>query len=192
MKFRVHAKNSSVLIKGKPSFGEKINEREADYLVNSSVPGFFSISYDGKKQLVYEAPCTMVLAKYLKETKLSEAAFWKIMAQMLDVQIAAKSRGLYPEHLCVRPDMVFLEERTLQMYFLYQPVTGAKETADSLFAVIHDMIYEELKKEGGKGRKTSPVFLSRLPFRPFRDNLEAPEHGMPYRHAANSRKKELL
>lgn len=152
MKFRVHAKNSSVLIKGKPSFGEKINEREADYLVNSSVPGFFSISYDGKKQLVYEAPCTMVLAKYLKETKLSEAAFWKIMAQMLDVQIAAKSRGLYPEHLCVRPDMVFLEEGTLQMYFLYQPVTGAKETADSLFAVIHDMIYEELKKEGGKGQ----------------------------------------
>ena len=43
------------------------------------------------------------------------------------------------------------------------------------------------QKEGGKGRKTSPVFLSRLPFRPFRDNLEAPEHGMPYRHAARLR-----
>ncbi len=162
MKFRIHAKGSNVLIKGKPAFGEKINEREADYLMHNAVPGFFNISYDGKKQLVYEAPCTLTLAKYLKETKLTESSFWNIMAQMLDVQIAAKNRGLYAEHILVKTDMIFLEENSLKMYFLYQPVTGAKDTADHLFAVIHDMIYQEMIKDGGKGQNFLIDFQSYL------------------------------
>ena len=121
-------------------------------MLHNKTPGFFEIAYDGKKQLTYEAPCSQTLAKYLKDTKLGEKAFWKIIVQMLDVEIAAKSRGLYPEHLLMKPDMVFLDENTLQMYFVYQPVSVAKEMTDDLFAVIHDIIYQELKKEGGVGQ----------------------------------------
>lgn len=152
MKFRIHTKTSNIVIKAKLAFGEKLNERELDYLLHNKVPGFFEIAYDGKKQLTYEAPGTLTLAKYLKDTKLEELAFWKIMIQMLDVEIAAKSRGLYPAHLLMKPDTVFLDEKSLQMYFIYQPVTVAKDLTDDLFAVIHDIIYQELKKEGGIGQ----------------------------------------
>lgn len=151
MKYRIHVKNSNVTIKGKLSLGEKINERELDYLLKNTVPGFFQISFDGKKQLTYEAPCFQSLEKYLKDTKLDEKSFWKLMAQMLDAAIAAKSRGLYPAHLLMKPDCIFLEENTLKMYFAYQPVTGAKNMTDNLFALIHDIIYLEMKKCGGKG-----------------------------------------
>lgn len=152
MRFKIHTTTSNVTIKAKLAFGEKLNERELDYLLHNKVPGFFEIAYDGKKQLTYEAPCMLTLAKYLKESKLEERSFWKIMIQMLDVEIAAKSSGLYPEHLLMKPDMVFLDENTLKMYFVYQPVSVAKEMTDDLFAVIHDMIYQELKKEGGVGQ----------------------------------------
>ena len=151
MKYRIHVKNSNVTIKGKLSLGEKINERELDYLLKNTVPGFFQISFDGKKQLTYEAPCSQSLEKYLKDTKLDEKSFWKLMAQMLDAAIAARSRGLYPEHLLMKPDCIFMEENTLKMYFAYQPVTGAKDMTDNLFALIHDIIYQEMKKCGGKG-----------------------------------------
>lgn len=152
MRFKIHTTASDVTIKAKLAFGEKLNEREMDYLLHNKVPGFFEIAYDGKKQLTYEAPCTFTLAKYLKESKLEERAFWKIMVQMLDVEIAAKSRGLYPEHLLMKPDTVFMDENTLRMYFVYQPISAAKEMTDDLFAVIHDIIYQELKKEGGVGQ----------------------------------------
>ncbi|MDE7312632.1 MAG: FHA domain-containing protein [Eubacterium sp.] len=151
MKFRIHAKNENIIIKGKPAFGEKINEREVDYLQKNTVPGFFQITYDGKKQLTYEAPASVTLEKYLKEARLEEPFFWKIMAQMLDVELAAQSRGLYPVHLVMSRDMIYLEEDTLKMHFIYQPVTGAKDISDSLFALIHDIIYEQLKKNGGTG-----------------------------------------
>lgn len=151
MKYRIHAKNANVIIKGKPAFGEKINEREVDYLMQNAVPGFFQLSYDGKKQLTYEAPCSMSLEKYLKETKLDEKTFWKIMEQLLDAELVAQSRGLYPSHLLMKPDAIFIEEHTLKMYVIYQPVTGSKDMMDHLFAMIHDIIYEEMKKNDGKG-----------------------------------------
>ncbi|MCI9612107.1 MAG: FHA domain-containing protein [Eubacterium sp.] len=151
MKFRIHAKNANIVIKGKPSFGEKINEREVDYLEKNTVPGFFQITYDGKKQLTYEAPACVTLEKYLKEARLEEQFFWKIMAQMLDVELAAQARGLYPVHLVMNRELIFIEEETLRMHFIYQPVTGAKDVTDSLFALVHDIIYEQLKKNGGTG-----------------------------------------
>ncbi len=151
MKFRIHAKNANIVIKGKPGFGEKINEREVDYLEKNAVPGFFQITYDGKKQLTYEAPACITLQKYLKEARLEERFFWKIMSQMLDVELAAQARGLYPVHLVMSRELIFIDENTLSMYFLYQPVTGAKDVTDNLFALVHDMIYEQLKKNGGTG-----------------------------------------
>ena len=65
MKYRIHAKNGNVTIKAKPSFGEKLNERELDYLLNHTVPGFFFFSYDGKKQVTFEAACSISLQNYL-------------------------------------------------------------------------------------------------------------------------------
>ncbi|KAI4451775.1 hypothetical protein C823_006335 [Eubacterium plexicaudatum ASF492] len=69
MKYRIHIRGSNVTIKAKLALGEKINEREVDYLQKNSVPGFFQITYDGKKQLMYDAPCSLSLEKYLKDTK---------------------------------------------------------------------------------------------------------------------------
>ena len=60
------------------------------------------------------------------------------MEQMLDVALAAKGRGLYPAHLQVRTDMIFIDADSLQMYFVYPPVTGEKDVTDDLFAVSSD------------------------------------------------------
>ena len=177
MKYRIHIRGSNVTIKAKLAIGEKINEREVDYLLKNAVPGFFQISYDGKKQLMYDAPGSLSLEKYLKDTKspIEEKAFWKMIIQMLDVEIAAQNRGLYPDHMLMKPDAIFMEEDTLKMYFVYQPVTGMKDLAYNLFALIQDIIYQEMKKNGGKG----PDYLI-----DFQDYLQQgdyrPEHVRQY------------
>ncbi len=155
MKYRIHMKKPNVIVKGKMAYNERINEREMDFLVKNSIPGLFHISYDGKKQLTYEAPCTISMDKYLKNGMLTETIFWRIVSQMLDVEIALKHRGLYPAHLLVKPDTVFINEETLELYFIYQPVISANSMTDNLFAVIHDMIYLELKLAGD----TKPGYL---------------------------------
>jgi len=149
MKYRIHIKNSNVIIKGKLSYNEQMNDRELNYLSQNRIDGLFRISSDGKKQLTYEAPCSVSLEKYLKNNRLQQNQFWRIMAQMMDIMIAVKSRGLYPEHLLVKRDTVFLAEDTMEMFFLYRPIVSTKGMSDNMFAVIHDIIYQEIKKGGG-------------------------------------------
>lgn len=155
MKYRIHMKKPDVMIKGKLAYHERINERELDVLSKSAIKGLFPVSYDGKKQLIYEAPCTVALDKYLKSGPLSENSFWRVITQMLDVAIAVKSRGLYPAHLLIKPDVIFLKEDTLELFFIYQPIISAQGMTDQLFAVIHDIIYMELRMAG----ETQPGYL---------------------------------
>ncbi len=155
MKYRIHMKKSEVVIKGRLGFNERVNERELDYLLNNSISGLFHITYDGKKQLIYEAPCPVSLEKYLKSAPLSENSFWRVMTQMVDIAMVVKSRGLYPAHLLVKPDTVFIREDTLELFFIYQPVISPTGMTDQLFAVIHDIIYLELSMAG----ETKPGYL---------------------------------
>lgn len=149
MKYRIHTHNSIVTIKSRLSHNEQVNERELNYLSKNPITGLFGISYDGKKQLTYEAPLSVPIEKYLQNIRLEEKVFWRMMTQMVDMQLVVKNRGLYPEHLLIRQDMIFIREDTYEMFFVYQPVIRPGSTAGSLFAVIQDMIFQEIKKGSG-------------------------------------------
>lgn len=147
-KYRIQTKNSMVMVKSRLAHKEQVNEREIEQLVRHAVNGLFHISYDGKKQIIYQAPLAVSLEKYLKGSRLQENSFWRILSQMIDIVLTIENMGLYPTHLLMEKNAIFIKEDTLEMFFVYQPIISAEMSAN-IFAVIHDIVYQEIKKGGG-------------------------------------------
>lgn len=147
-KYRVVSKGSLVTIKSRLARGEQVNEREVEYLKSNYTSGLFRIFYDGKRKIEYTAPMSIALDKYLKNAILTEADFWKIVAQIVKVVKTVEINGLYPNHLWMDVRTVFVNETTKEIYFIYQPLKEA-ENMGNAFALISDITYIEAKKSTG-------------------------------------------
>jgi hypothetical protein len=85
------------------------------------------------------------LRKFLENIVLDEISFWKIIAQVLKVDKTVGICGLYQGNLCMDTNVIFINERTLELYFIYQPLIGAGAVGN-IFALINDIVYLEIKK----------------------------------------------
>lgn len=161
-KYRVRVKKTFVVIKGKLERKEQVNERELNYLSQNTISGLFLVSYDGKKQLTYQAPVTLSLETYLKKNVLSEAVFWQLVSQIVEAARAVERRGLYPTHLLMEKDAIFVEEDSKKLFFVYQPITGVNLSSNVL-ALLEDLVYQEMKKGGGVQQSYLVLFQNYLP-----------------------------
>lgn len=135
-------------IKSRLNRTEKVNERETEYLMHSYTTGLFKVFYDGKRTIEYTAPAAISLSKFLKNRILEEKVFWKIIAQIAKIEKTVELSGLYPNNLLVEINTIFINEVTQEIYFIYQPLIGARNTGNTL-AVIKDITYMEVKKCAG-------------------------------------------
>ncbi len=148
-KYRVSTKNFSVEVKSRLSFRDQMNERELNYILQNQIPGLFVTSYVGKKRLIYEAPQAESIKKYLKKHRLlKENSFWKIASQIVHIAIETESRGLRASRLLIDKDLMFIQENTMDMFFIYQPAAGP-DRADGVFVFLLDLVYREIKNGGG-------------------------------------------
>ena len=147
-KYRVVQKGSLVIIKSRLSRKDIINERELDYLRQNYTQGLFRISYDGKKTIEYTSPISVPLKKYLKGKILNEHGFWMIIVQIIEMARKIEMIGLYPSNLWLDLDTIFINEMSMELYFLYQPIMNTTASA-SAFALINDITYMEAKKNVG-------------------------------------------
>ena len=73
--------------------------------------------------MIYEAPQAESIKKYLKKHRLlKENSFWKIASQIVHIAIETESRGLRASRLLIDKDLMFIQENTMDMFFIYQPV----------------------------------------------------------------------
>lgn len=147
-KYRIVSKGSLVTIKCKLSRRDRINERELQYLLNNYTSGLFRVFFDGKRGIEYTAPTSISLEKFLENRILDEAMFWKIIVQIIEIVKTAEICGLYANHLWLDERVIFINETTQEMYFVYQPFVNEKAAANA-FALINDITYAELKKQTG-------------------------------------------
>ena len=147
-KYRVVQKGSLVTVKSRLSRKDIVNERELDYLMQNYTQGLFRISYDGKKGIEYTAPVSVQLKKYLKSKILNEHAFWMIIVQIIGMARKIEIAGLHPGNLWLDMDTVFINEMSMELYFLYQPIMNAN-ISGSAFALVNDITYMEAKKNIG-------------------------------------------
>lgn len=147
-KYRIVSKGSLVTIKCKLSRKDKINERELQYLQGNYTAGLFRVFYDGKRGIEYTAPMSISLEKFLENRILDESTFWKIIVQIIEMVKTAEVCGLYTNHLWLDERVIFINETTQEMYFVYQPFVNEQAAANA-FALINDITYAELKKQTG-------------------------------------------
>lgn len=151
-KYRITSKGSLVTIKSKLTRKENVNQREIEYLMHNYTSGLFKVFYDGKRAIEYTAPAALPLDEYLKNKVLEEADFWKIIAQVAKIEKTVALCGLYQSKLWMGTNVIFINELTLELYFVYQPLTVSENFGNAL-AVIKDITYMEIKKRAGAQNK---------------------------------------
>ena len=148
-KLKISTNKTLVQLKTKLSRGEKVNDRELEFLSSHYICGLFKISFDGKKTIQYTAPLSVSLQKYLTNRVPDEAEFWRLIAQIVEIAHTVELNGLYQSHLILDKQTVFVNETTRELYFIYQPVDSPQISANAL-ALLRSITYDELKKGSGE------------------------------------------
>lgn len=136
-KYRIVSRGSLVTIKSKLSFGEEVNDRELQLFDKELLHGCFRPRLEGKKTLIYTAPDVIELKKYLKNA-IDEETFFEIVAQILEMQKRIEINGLYIHNLMLQMDMVYICERTKELFFIYQPI-ASRLTSGNVYAFLGDL-----------------------------------------------------
>lgn len=156
-KLKISTNKTLVQLKSKLSRGEKINDRELEFLNSHYICGLFKISFDGKKTIQYTAPLSVSLQKYLTNRAPDEAQFWRLVAQIVEITRTVELNGLYQSHLILDKQAVFVNETTRELYFIYQPVDSPQISANAL-ALLRSITYDVMKKDSSKAQAYLPKF----------------------------------
>ena len=137
-KYRIVSKGNIVTIKSKLSFGEQINEREINIFEQQIFRGCFRPRQEGKKTIIYTAPDVVPLISYLKKG-VEEETFFLLVAQTIEMTKKIEMNGLYLHNLMLQPEMVFVCERTREVFFVYQPI-NSRITSGNVYAFLADTV----------------------------------------------------
>ena len=159
-KYRIVSKGNIVTIKSKLSFGEQINEREINIFEQQIFRGCFRPRQEGKKTIIYTAPDVVPLISYLKKG-VDEETFFLLAAQTIEMTKKIEMNGLYLHNLMLQPEMVFVCERTREVFFVYQPI-NSRITSGNVYAFLADTVQYAGRygKEPEQFLKEFQVFLN--------------------------------
>ena len=138
-KIKVNVKDSQTFVKSKLDKKERINERELGILQNKLIRGFMRPSVEKEKKIKYVAPLCIPLNKYL-QTGLSKMEFYLIFAQIIETVKRIERNSLNINNLVMNPKYVFVNEKTKELFFVYQPLT-TESISTNMFSFIYDVIY---------------------------------------------------
>ena len=157
-KYRVKIKGGLVTVKSKLTRGDKINERELGLFDRQLIRGCFRPKWDGKKMVSYTAPDAIELKKYFQRP-MNELMFYEVLAQLLELVKRIEAMGLYRPNVVLNMNLVFVSERSHEVFFIYQPVS-TRHASGNVYGFAAEMVTTLEKK---KGQDTN--FL--LPFKQF-------------------------
>lgn len=152
-KYRIVSKGNLVTIKSKLSFGEQINEREINLFEQQIFRGCFRPRQEGKKTIIYTAPDVIPIISYLKKG-VEEETFYLIAAQTVEMTKKIEMNGLYLHNLMLQPELVYVCERTREVFFVYQPIKS-RITSGNAYAFLADIV-----QFAGKYGKEPEKFLT--------------------------------
>lgn len=138
-KLKVSFKNAQVSVKSKLEKSEEINHREVEIFQTKLIRGLIRPAPMGKNKLIYTAPCQMDLKKYLK-SGISKNDFFLVFAQIIEVTKKVEHNGFNINNLVLNLQYSFINEKTKEVYFIYQPVLSQNISAN-IFSYLYDMAF---------------------------------------------------
>lgn len=122
-KYKVVTREGLNIVNSKLTHGERINEVELQVFESQLIRGCFRPKWDGKKKIVYTAPESIELKRYLRQP-LSETVFYEMIVQILEMVKRIENTGLHTSSLVLNIDYVFVSMKTKELFFLYQPIVS--------------------------------------------------------------------
>lgn len=128
-KIKVKSPGQKLQIKVHLSFGESWDPRQREVLEHVQPAGFVRLETIHGKNAVFSAPADMSLERYIANG-LDRIGFFSAILQYVNVQRQIEYFHLNPSNLLLDPKWVFINCRTRELFFLYEPLALNNEIAD--------------------------------------------------------------
>lgn len=138
-KLKVSIKKSTVTAMMKAGRKERINETELSQLARIKPCGIMHVTKTKKDSVIYTCPANINLTDRLKKA-ISKYDFFFMIEQIVIMVEDVYNNGLNVNSVRFNMDDVYINEMTKEMYFIYFPIVGGKESAD-IVGFIENIIY---------------------------------------------------
>lgn len=138
-KLKIFHKNNQIYIKSKLDRKEEVSERELQVFSKKVIRGLMRPAVDGRKKISYSAPEGISLKQYLQRG-ISREEFFIALAQVVEVTKRISKYRLNFNNLVLNLQYTFINERTREIYFIYQPIVNQNMNA-SILIYIQDMAF---------------------------------------------------
>ena len=138
-KLKVSIKKSTVTAMMKAGRKERINETELSQLARIKPCGIMHVTKTKKDSVIYTCPANINLTDRLKKA-ISKYDFFFMMEQIVIMVEDVYNNGLNVNSVRFNMDDVYINEMTKEMYFIYFPIVGGRESAD-IVGFIENIIY---------------------------------------------------
>ena len=125
MKIKVKIKDYRLVVKVKPSFGEKIDENKAVSFADLDISGFLRPQVIKKNAIEYTGPIGISLLERLKRP-VTKRDFFFIMEQIVVMAQKLNYNSLVEDCLLLDMQSVFINENTKELQFIYFPLQTKK------------------------------------------------------------------
>lgn len=139
-KLKINHKDNQICVKSKLDRKEEINEREVQIISKKVIRGLMRLNVEGKKKISYAAPDSITLKQFL-QSGISREEFFVVLAQFVEVTKKILKYKLNINNLVLNLQESFLNERTRESYFIYQPIIS-QNTGTDILSFLYDMIFE--------------------------------------------------
>ncbi|MCD7803109.1 MAG: FHA domain-containing protein [Clostridiales bacterium] len=139
MKFKTKIKDCQLVVRGKTSFGEAIDEGEFDRFSRVFMRGFLKPRRVKKNQIEFTGPVGVSLSERLKKP-ITKREFLFIIEQIVVAVKKLYANNFTINHLVMSLQNVYFNEVTREVQFLYFPTTAGNNGAN-LIAFIEEIVY---------------------------------------------------
>lgn len=128
-KLKIKAPGQNLQIRSHLSFGESWDPRQREVLENVHPAGFMRLETIHGRKALFAAPADVPLDRYISNG-MDRVSFYIAILQFVNVQRQIEHHHLNPANLQMDPKWIFVNCRTKEMFFLYQPLALNNEISN--------------------------------------------------------------
>ncbi len=137
-KFKFIEQQGQACIRCKLVSSESLNNGEIAYFSNNPLRGFMRPTVEDNKRLLYVGAQGMPIGRFLKNA-VTKDQFFMIIAQIVEVVKTASHFCLNISSILFDPEYVIINNRTGELFFVYQNINNAALPSGNFVAFINEV-----------------------------------------------------
>lgn len=139
-KLNVDFKNGQITVKSKLQKSEQINERELSVFQGKMIRGLMRPVVRNYKKIDYTAPIGIYLKNFL-QNGITQYDFFLVIAQIAEAINKIEYNEFSYDNLLLDIDYIFINERTKEIHFVYQPIMYLiPKESSNVFSLLYQIV----------------------------------------------------